>query len=313
MWEKDLFELDDDVSDYLPFPIRNPGHPQSPISFRHLLTHVSSIRDGSAYSAGYACGDPQMALRTWMTEYLRPGARQYDPEQNFFEWGPGRDWAYCNIAYGLLALLAEEISEIPFAQLCRSHIFEPLEMDRTSWYLADIDIAQHVVPYTWLSEGDARGPSWGGAPLGVIHEAGSPPSLDDGYKANCPYNHPNFPDGFLRTSVRQLSRYLRSYLRGGALSGGASREKRILEEGTLEQLFRKQTDASGDRLQGLTWYADSRIREDDAWGHGGSDPGVNTDMRLLRTEGIAAIVFTNTNGVRPWDVTQHLLEQTTPA
>ena len=77
-----------------------------------------------------------------------------------------------------------------------------------------------------------------------------------------------------------------------------------------EELFRKHTDASRDRLQGLTWYADFRIREDDAWGHGGSDPGVNTDMQLLRSEGIAAIVFTNTNGVRPGEVTQHLLERT---
>ena len=312
LWEKDLFELDDDVSDYLPFPIRNPGHPQSPITFRHLLTHVSSIRDGSAYSAGYACGDPQMALRTWMREYLKPGEMQYDSEQNFFEWAPGQRWSYCNIAYGLLAFLAEEISGTPFAQLCRNHIFEPLAMNQTSWYLADIDLSQHVVPYTWLSAGEARGPSWGGTPLGVIHQPGSPPSLDDGYKANCLYNHPNFPDGFLRTSVRQLSRYVRSYLLGGALSGGASSKNRIPEEGTVEQLFREHTDLSDSRIQGLTWYTAFRVREDAAWGHGGSDPGVNTDMQLLRSEGIAAIVFTNTNGVRPGEVTQHLLDRTTP-
>ncbi len=306
LWEKDLFGLDDDVSDYLPFPIRNPRHPQSSITFRHLLTHVSSIRDGNAYSAGYACGDPKMDLQTWMTEYLKPGAALYDPEQNFFEWGPGDDWTYNNVAYGLLAYLAEEIAEAPFAQLCRDHVFAPLGMERTSWYLDDIDLSEHVVPYTWLSEGEARGPSWGGAPLGVIHEPGQEPSLDDGYKANCAYNHPNFPDGFLRTSVRQLSHYLRTYLRGGSSS-----DTRILEESTVEQLFRRQTEVVEDRQQGLTWYANFDIRGDPAWGHGGSDPGVNTDMRLLRKEGLAAIVFMNTNGVRPWEVTRHLLDRAT--
>ncbi len=43
--------------------------------------------------------------------------------------------------------------------------------------------------------------------------------LDDGYQSNCVYNHPNYPDGFLRTSVRQLSNYARAYLNGGEFSG----------------------------------------------------------------------------------------------
>ena len=35
------FELDDDVNEYLPFPVRNPRHPDAPITIRQLLTHTS--------------------------------------------------------------------------------------------------------------------------------------------------------------------------------------------------------------------------------------------------------------------------------
>ena len=46
LWEKQLFQLDDDVSEYVGFSLRNPNHPDVAITFRHLLTHQSSIRDG---------------------------------------------------------------------------------------------------------------------------------------------------------------------------------------------------------------------------------------------------------------------------
>ncbi len=46
LWEQGRFQLDDDVSDYMSFPVRNPSHPDIPITFRLLLTHQSSIRDG---------------------------------------------------------------------------------------------------------------------------------------------------------------------------------------------------------------------------------------------------------------------------
>jgi len=50
------------------------------------------------------------------------------------------------------------------------------------------------------------------------------------------------------------------------------------------------------RIQGLTWYAGARIRGREVWGHGGSDPGINTDIRLVPEERVPAIVFINTWG-----------------
>jgi CubicO group peptidase (beta-lactamase class C family) len=106
----------------------------------------------------------------------------------------------------------------------------------------------------------------------------------------------------LRTSVTQLSRYLRCYLNNGVYG-----RYRLLQERTIREMLSQQEE--GDRVQGLTWYAYRRKNGDLAWGHGGSDPGVNTDVRLLPSKGIGAIVFANTNGIRPQEFTERLLRE----
>ena len=63
--EDGLFELDTHVNDVLPFRVRNPVHPEQPITVRQLLTHTSSIRDNwTLLNASYVAGDAEMELRT---------------------------------------------------------------------------------------------------------------------------------------------------------------------------------------------------------------------------------------------------------
>ncbi len=76
LWEKGRFGLDDDVGRYLSFTVRNPRFPDDPITFRQLLTHKSSIKDGPAYGQSYACGDPKIRLKEWIQGYLMPGGRR---------------------------------------------------------------------------------------------------------------------------------------------------------------------------------------------------------------------------------------------
>ena len=304
LYEAGLVDLDQDVNDFFGFAIRNPAHPTQPIIVRHLLTHTSSISDGLAYARLYACGDPRFSLAVWLREYFTEGGRFYSAEENFHPWSPdAQRFTYNNVASGLLARIVEVASGIPFPAYCRRNIFARLGMDRTAWMLAEIELVSHAVPYTWVEGGRARGPTWGGVPLGVILESGPSFSdpLSDGYHANCPYSHPNYPDGFLRTSVNQLSRYLRAYLGRGEFAG-----RRILTVGSIEQLFTDQR-VGVDRTEGLTWYGVAPVAGEVAWGHGGSDPGSNTDFRLLLDRGVGAIVFANTNGINPAEITDRLL------
>jgi CubicO group peptidase (beta-lactamase class C family) len=298
-------DLDADVNTYLPFPIRNPNHPDLAITLRKLLTHVSSIRDGISYAPLYACGDPKISLGDWLRDYFTPGAKFYAAKENFHPWKPGETWDYCNLAFGVLAYVVERVAKEDFAAYCRRNILAPLKMDETNWYLRDVDMKRHLTPYTWVENEKPRGPDWGGLPQGVIREAGPTfdQKLENGYQANCAYHHPNFPDGFLRSSLNGLSRYLRAYLAGGAFEGG-----RILKPATIDEMLTVQLASAKGRQQGLTWYADEKVGDQLSWGHGGSDPGINNDVRIIPSLKLASIVMTNTNGIKPQDFTRAFMQ-----
>jgi CubicO group peptidase (beta-lactamase class C family) len=292
LWEKKSFHLGDDVNHYLPFRVRNPRFPENPITVEHLLTHTSSIDDGPAYGRSYACGDPKESLSEWHRSYFTPGGAAYDPERNFHPWEPGTsrplEESYCNVAFGLLAILVEKLSGRGFEDYCQAHIFRPLEMHNTSWYIKNIDISTHAVPYTWVEAGKPRGPSWGGRPIGVIREGGptwEKVSSLDGHIPNCFYNHPNFSDGFLRSSVSQLGRYVQCYLNKGTYHGTG-----LLEEGTVETMLTKR-----NLNVGLCWQEKELTNGGRVWGHLGNDPGINNLLLFDRRTGIGTVILANTN------------------
>jgi len=154
-------DLDVDLNTVLPFELQNPKRPGDGITARQLLTHTSYLRDGLFYAEHYACGDPRFSLAIWLKEYLTPGGAFYNAQQNFQDWEPGSRFQYTNISFGLLAYIVELKSGIRFPEYCRRNIFARLNMDSTSWMLADSGLSRHVVPYTWVENSTARGPTWG--------------------------------------------------------------------------------------------------------------------------------------------------------
>ena len=77
LYEQELFDLDDDVNDYLPFSLRNPNFLDTSITFRMLLSHRSSL--ASDNSDRLCCsiipGDPDIPSYPdpWLEDYLTPG------------------------------------------------------------------------------------------------------------------------------------------------------------------------------------------------------------------------------------------------
>jgi CubicO group peptidase (beta-lactamase class C family) len=305
--EAGLLDIDADINDYLAFDLRHPDYPDQVITARMLMRHVSGLRDGSVYARHYACGDPRMSLGVWINEYFDRDGVFYNADENFAPWAPGEKYEYCNVSFGLLGRLVEITSGLSLPDYCRRNIFTPLGMSRTRWMIADIGPAMTTTPYTWVEKNTARGPSWGGIPLGVIKPGG--PTLTDtlpnGYDANCIYNHPNYPDGFLRTSVAQMATWARIWLGDGELDG-----VRLLSAANTEQMFTDNVAATGsDELQGLTWHSGHKINGEPLWGHNGSDPGVSTSLLMARETGLAATVFTNTNGATPSDFALEILRE----
>jgi len=83
LYEKGLFDLDEDVNNYLPFSLRNPHYPDSPITFRMLLSHRSSLAGDNKFwiCLSYVPGDPDIPdyPYPWLKDYLTPNGSAYSP------------------------------------------------------------------------------------------------------------------------------------------------------------------------------------------------------------------------------------------
>ena len=269
------FALDDDVSGILPFPVRNPRHPDKPITVRHLLSHCSSIEDGDAYGEGYDCGDPTVPLEAWVRGYVTPGGTYYDARGNYLRSAPGERMSYSNVGYGVLGYLVEAASGQPFNEYCRMNISGPLGMKESGWLLSEIDSDNHArghVPQGRISREDAA----------LLEDV----SGEGDWLPYCLYSFTNYPDGTFRTSVEELSLFMRAMINGGTLG-----DNRILEEATVREMLVPQSipKSSSKVKQGLTWESPA----EGVWQHSGGDPGVNTLAQIIPSEDIGMVAFSN--------------------
>jgi CubicO group peptidase (beta-lactamase class C family) len=271
--EAGKLRLDDDVNLYLPWSVRNPRHPELPITLRHLATHTSGIADrdpvyGDSYHQG---GDSPVALGDFLRDYFDPKGKNFSLD-NFTAAKPGSSREYSNIGAGLAAYVIERATGVPFPEATRNEIFRPLRMTQTGWFLSEIDRARHAKLYD-ASEGKAVE-----IPL---------------------YGLATYPDGGLRTSVADLSRFFLALLGGGELDG-----VRILGPASAAEMMRLQYTAENrpenvvlaEKNSGIFWSTKMDVT---FVGHGGTDPGVHAEMladgiAAEPSKRVAAIVVTNT-------------------
>ena len=106
LWEEGLFELEDSINEYLPFEVRNPFDTLTPITFKMLCTHTSSIRDNWVNMPYYWTGDPPTTLEGYLFDYLHPDGNLYNQSLNYYNETPGTNSHYSNIGAALQLLLS---------------------------------------------------------------------------------------------------------------------------------------------------------------------------------------------------------------
>jgi len=268
LWEQGLIDLKADVSEYVGFKVRNPKYPEVPISIQQILTHTSSISDNKFYDNSYTCGDPTIPLKDWVTGYLTPNGK-YFSRGSFLKTKPGEKYEYSNVAFGLLGYIVESVSKTPFNVYCKQNIFHPLGMEKTGWFIHEIDTNNYITQYS---------EKWYPKHLGM---GKLDKSADNKEVPLCVYSFPNYPDGLIRTSVRELSYFMTAFINDGTLNG-----KSILKKSTIDKMLTPQIEDND--WQGLCFY-----RTDSLWGHSGGDPGVRTNMLFSRDQKHGYIAFEN--------------------
>ena len=249
-------DLDEDINTYLPFKIVNP-RAAGTITLRHLATHTSGLVDFTpTLAASYGAGDSNISLEDFLKSYFLPGGSRYSATNNFAATKPGQKFEYTNIGIALTAYLLELRTGASFDAFTERHIFKPLGMTNTHWFLRDFkDVSSVAFPY------------------------------DPEYPELTHYGYPTYPDGQLRSSANDMAKFLAAMMSGGRL-GGAT----ILEPQTLQAMLKPQfKDAEKDEDQALFWAFKKGLI-----GHAGGDPGALCYLYWNPVTRIGAIVMGNT-------------------
>ncbi|MFP4548509.1 MAG: serine hydrolase [Fidelibacterota bacterium] len=289
LYDEGKFQLDDDISDYLGYSFRNPNFPDQKITFRKLMAHTSSIRDGSNYhsflSDGYNSENPPSIKELFLKGgdyYAADIWANKSPNANYFQ--------YANANYGVVASLVEILSGKRFDQYCREELFASLNMN-SDFNVTELDSINNLaVLYrrngnSWSPQADNYSGSQPEARVLSDYELGS-----NGFIFG--------PQGGLRASVLELANFMICHIQNGVFQG-----RRILSDSTMEQMHKtvwKYTGGNGNNYFGIfKKYAlgnhttTNLLPGISLTGHPGEAYGLISDMYYSKDENFGIIFLTN--------------------
>ena len=256
-----LLSIDDPINKYLPFEVMNPKHPSVPITLRQLATHTSSLdyNEEVVESLYVEPSEENASLAPFMTAYFGKG--EYG-EVLFSEHAPGTHWNYSNIGAALAAYIIECRSKMTFAAFTQQHIFDPLELNNSSWFSTDDSTSSAYY------EADSTG-------IKKVQTSGV--SL--------------YPARDLYTNVEDLTTFCQALMRA---------DDRLLSKASYSKMLGPQLDAavSGqeDDNNGLFFMIDRNQHgiPYQLTGHDGGDNCINTMMYFDPKAGLGYIFIGNT-------------------
>ncbi|MHA2038776.1 MAG: serine hydrolase domain-containing protein [Promethearchaeota archaeon] len=263
LYENNTLDLDTDIDNYIPFSVRNPNFPGTPITIRDLLTHSSGISkvdkplwDFESDFINWANNnigwnltvwDPRPKLGEFLNESLNPSGSYYK-SGNWENFIPGSNWQYSNLGFLLLAYIVEQLTNQSYGECLQENVLDPLDMTSTGFNYTDF-IGRNAIP----------------------HEQGDTQIVEGPI-----YNQYGIGDGALRSTIPDLTKFLIAHMNHGIYNNS-----QILQPQTVDLMQTSQFSIFGTELggysysgQGLGWG----IFTDNTIGHGGAIPGYLTDI-----------------------------------
>lgn len=290
LYEQGLFDLDDDIGDYLGFEVYNPNYPDDAITFRMLLSHTSSLQDGSGYSTFLSASYNQTPPPA-INELITPTGNFYTADMWRTE-RPGSYYMYSNLNFGVIATLIEKISGERFDIYVRESLFEPLEI-AGSFNVNDIENINNVA---------------------VLYRYGEPQA--DNYQGvyPSPFNASQYtigsnglifaPQGGLRISAFDLQKFMALHANYGTCNG-----VQLLDSTTVALMHEAQWTYNGSNgnnyynlfnswslgfhLTTNTSGGDIVLSETPMTGHPGEAYGLISDMYFEKDKQFGLIFVTN--------------------
>ena len=145
LYEKGLVDVDEDVSKYLGFKVRNPKYEEQKITLRMILTQTSSIIDDGICDNGIYkgydgsnCTDDFIKLE----ELLTKGSKHF--YKGYSDHAPGSEFIYSNLGCGILACVCEKITNKYFPDYIIECLLNPLDI-KSGFRLENISYPENLV------------------------------------------------------------------------------------------------------------------------------------------------------------------------
>ena len=248
--EEGKLAIQDKVINYLPELRFKEQEKTEKMTIHHLLSHTSGLAP--------------LKRKEHLTNFNEHIA--YLTEQELQWLGePGAYLSYSNDSFLLLGTIIEKITGQSYQSYIEELILEPLQMNRTTFHLEQLQQWSNVsTPYV-IQNGELEVCPW--------------PTLGN-YAVG----------GGIRSNVLDLLKYGNSYIK--------PHERNIVKADTVAQMYRPVHQISrnafyGYGLQTTPSYAGVSLVE-----HSGNQPGVSSHFGFVPQKGLAAAVLTNVTGVR---------------
>jgi CubicO group peptidase (beta-lactamase class C family) len=220
----------------------------TPVTLHHLLTHTAGFDDRFLHS-GRVLGSELPPLGDYLAARMPPRVMP-----------PGRVVSYSNHGLALVGHLVERASGQPFAEYVQQHVFDPLGMSRSRFFLAVPLDPNLAVPYRF----------------------------DTGRQVSLGYDHTLLgPAAELNTTALDMAKFMLAHLQ----QGGA----RLLDPETERRMQARQFSAH-PKLAGWAYgFEESFFHGERAVGHGGDWRGFESLLLLFPELGWG--VFASANGM----------------
>lgn len=268
--DKGVISLDDDVSDLIGFKIRNPHHPDTPITLRMVLSHTASIKDKEDY---------------FTLDHLNP-AVYGDCVESYFEYKPGEGYNYSNMGLNLAGTILEKVSGVRFDDYVRDNVIHKLGL-YGGHNIDSLDAGKFALIYS------KRNGEY------VVSEGAYKSRAEDMPNYQFGYSSPIFsPTGGVKISAHDLAVYMMMHMNYGTYNG-----VRIISEESAKAM---QTPVwmiknEGEDQYGLCLKEFVDYIEDEKYnvpgsypvGHTGGAYGLNSIMIWSPADGWGIVAMTN--------------------
>jgi CubicO group peptidase (beta-lactamase class C family) len=258
--EAGKLSLDNDVSDLIGFTVRNPKFPNTPITLKLLLSHLSSINDKQGY---------------FTLDSLNP-AKNPNWAISYNDYEPGKGYEYCNLNYNMTGTIIEKISGERFDQYVKHHVLDPLGL--YGGYCVDsLDQSKFATIYEY-NENEKR----------FIHSPNAyAPRSKEIANYTMGYTTPIFsPTGGMKISATDLAKYMMMHMNYGKYKGG-----RLMKKKSAIQMQNPLSDEEhyGFAIENTTKMVDGVALT----GHTGSAYGLFSALFFQPKEKYGIVVISN--------------------